>query len=188
MNLNRHLIFGSTAIATAILFGSARAELPVEPTPSVKSLPADYPDGFVYVVDGNFWGIESGKVVVADVGHETDHHRGAVGSAQFGYFAAAKTRPELYVVETFYARGHRGARTDVLTIYDKATLNQIGEILLPGGKRAQTLTERGAFQLSADERFAYVFNFTPASSVTVVDLEKRRVVGDVDIPGCTHLR
>ena len=172
-------------LANALTCG-AKAELPIEPTPSVATLPAEYPDNFVFLVDGNFWGIESGKVVIADVGDATNNHRGAVGSAQFGYFAAAKTRSELYVVETFYARGHRGARTDVLTIYDKATLNAIGEIVLPGGKRAQTLTEKGAFQLSADERFAYIFNFTPASSVTIVDLEKRKVVGDVDIPGCVH--
>lgn len=176
----------SAALASAVLTGAALAELPVEPTPVVKTLPSDYPDSFVFIVDGNFWGIESGKVVIANVGDETQHHRGSVGAAQFGYFAAAKTRPELYVVETFYARGHRGERTDVMTVYDRPTLKEIGEIVLPGGKRAQTLTERGAFQLSTDERFAYVFNFTPASSVTVVDLVKRRIVGDVDIPGCVH--
>jgi methylamine dehydrogenase heavy chain len=30
-----------------------------------------------------------------------------------------------------------------------------------------------------------VFNFTPASSVTVVDLINRRVLGEIDIPGCS---
>ena len=183
----RKIAVGLAAVACACAaLGRSVAELPVEPIPAIRSLPADYPDSFVFLVDGNFWGIESGKVVIADVGAETDHHRGALGSAQFGNFAAAKTRPELYVVETFYARGHRGARTDVLTIYDRSTLNAIGEVVLPGGKRAQTLTEIGTFQLSVDDRFAYVFNFTPASSVTIVDLEKRRVVGEVDIPGCVH--
>lgn len=176
----------SGAIAAAVQIGAASAELPVEPTPAVRSLPAEYPDSFVYVVDGNFFGIEAGKAVVADVGHEVDHMRGAVGVAQFGFFASSKTRPELYVVETFYSRGQRGERTDVLTIYDKSTLTPTGEILLPGGKRAQTLTEKGAFQLSPDERFAYIFNFTPASSVTVVDLVNRRIVTDIDIPGCVH--
>lgn len=182
----RILPFALAAFASTAAITFASAELPVEPTPTIRSLPSDYPDSFVFLVDGNFWGIESGKVVVTDVGAETEHHRGAVGLSQFGYFAAAKTRPELYVVETFYARGHRGERTDVISIYDKASLNQIGEIVLPGGKRAQTLTEKGAFQLSADERFGYVFNFTPASSVTIVDLVKRKIVGDVDIPGCVH--
>ena len=164
----------------------ASAELPIEPTPAVRTLPAEFPDSFVYLVDPNFFGLESGKVVIVDVGSETDHHRGAIGNAQFGFFAAARTRPELYVVETFYARGHRGERTDVLSIYDRTTLNQIGEVVLPGGKRAQALTEAGAFQFSADERFAYVFNFTPASSVTIVDLVKRKVVGEIDTPGCSH--
>lgn len=173
-------------LTAATVSPPAMAELPIEATPAVRSLPAEFPDSFVYLVDPNFFGIESGKVVIADVGSETDHERGIIGAAQFGFFAAAKTRPELYVVETFYARGHRGERTDVLTIYDKNSLNATGEIVLPGAKRAQVLTERGAFQLSADERFAYVFNFTPAASVTVVDLIKRRVVGDVDIPGCVH--
>ncbi len=186
MSSKRTQQFAVAIFASALTISAAFAELPVEPTPAVRTLPADYPDSFVYVVDGNFFGMESGKVVLVDVGDEADHHRGAVGAAQFGYFTAAKARPELYVAETFYERGHRGERTDVLTIYDKATLNVVGEVVLPGGKRAQTLTERGAFQLSADERFAYVYNFTPASSVTVVDLVKRRVAGDVDIPGCTH--
>ncbi len=174
------------ASALAALTGAAGAELPVEPTPAVKSLPAQYPDSYVFLVDPNFFGMESGKVVIADVGAATDHHKGAIGAAQFGYFAAAKTRPELYVVDTFYARGHRGERTDVLTIYDKATLNPTGEIILPGAKRGQILTEAGAFQLSADERFAYVYNFTPAASITVVDLVGRRVASEIDIPGCVH--
>jgi len=178
--------FMSVGAALALAVLPAAAELPVEPTPSIKTLPADYPGSYVFLVDGNFFGIESGKVVIADVGEETDHYKGAMGAAQFGNFAAAKTRPELYVAETFYARGQRGERTDVITIYDKASLKATGEIILPGGKRAQTLTERGSFQLSADERFAFVFNFTPASSVTVVDLVNRRVVGDIDIPGCVH--
>lgn len=179
----RALIAGA---ALAALAGAAYAELPVEPTPAVKTLPAQYPDSYVFLVDPNFFGMESGKVVIADVGAGVDHHKGAIGAAQFGLFTAARTRPELYVVDTFYARGHRGERTDVLTIYDKSTLDPKGEIVLPGGKRAQTLTEAGAFQLSADERFAFVYNFTPAASVTVVDLVNRRIAGEVDIPGCVH--
>ncbi len=186
MTLRRILKAGAGALSLAIVQGPALAELPVEPTPAVATLPAEYPDSFVYLIDGNFFGLEAGKVVIADVGHETEHYRGAMSAAQFGNFTTAKTRSEHYVVETFYARGQRGERTDVLTIYDKASLNQTGEVVLPGGKRAQTITERGSFQLSADERFAYVYNFTPASSVTVVDLVNRRVVGDIDIPGCVH--
>lgn len=186
MTLKTILTAAAGAIALACVLGPASAELPVEPTPAVRTLPADYPDSFVYLVDGNFFGLEAGKIVIVDVAHQTDQYRGSLGAAQFGYFAKSRTRPELYVAETFFSRGQRGTRTDVLTIYDKSTLAQIGEIVLPGGKRAQTLPERGAFQISADDRFAYIYNFTPASSITVVDLVKRRVVGDIDIPGCIH--
>ncbi|MEZ5920028.1 MAG: amine dehydrogenase large subunit [Parvularculaceae bacterium] len=181
----------SGRILAAALIGSvsatmARAELPVEPTPSVMQLPAEYPDSYVFINDPNFFGIESGKIVIADVGAENRQYKGTMTAAQFGFFAEGKVRPELYVIETFYSRGERGERTDVLTIYDKQTLSVTGEIVLPGAKRAQILTEIGAFQLSADERFAYVYNFTPAASVTVVDLVARKVVTDIDIPGCTH--
>ncbi len=175
-------------LSVAALLGStsARAELPIEPTPAVKSLPSDYPSSYVFVSDGNFFGLEAGKVVIIDVAAEFDQYKGSLSSAQFGFFGQSKTRPELYVVETFYARGQRGERTDVLTIYDKASLNVVGEVLLPGGKRAQTLPEQGAFQISNDDRYAYIFNFTPAASVTIVDLVARKIVGDVDIPGCIH--
>ncbi|MBI1366478.1 MAG: amine dehydrogenase [Alphaproteobacteria bacterium] len=162
-----------------------QAQLPIEPTPNVNSLPEQYPKDWIFIVDPNFFAMEGGKVVIADIGASVRHEKGLLSLAQFGFFAQAKTRPELYTVETFYSRGSRGVRTDVLTIYDKSSLREIGEIVLPGAKRAQILTESGAFQLSADEKFAYVFNFTPAASVTVVDLVNRRIVGDIDIPGCT---
>lgn len=30
-------------------------------------------------------------------------------------------------------------------------------------------------------------NFTPAQSITVVDLDGRKVLGEIDLPGCTHI-
>lgn len=183
----KRILEAAVCVATfAIVVAPAAAELPVDPQPNIRTLPSDYPDSYLYIIDGNFFGIDSGKVVLIDVAQETDHYKGAMSAAQFGNFVAAKTRPEQYVLETFYARGQRGERTDVVSIYDRENLKNIGEVVLPGGKRAQTITERGSFQLSADERFLYVYNFTPASSVTVVDIVNRRVVGDIDIPGCVH--
>jgi len=41
------------------------------------------------------------------------------------------------------------------------------------------------FAFTDDERLGLVFNFTPASSVTIVDLVKRKVLGEVEIPGCS---
>lgn len=173
------------AFAAAAFAGAALAELPVEDTPNVKSLPANYPDSWVFALDGNFFGISAGKAVLFDAAAEIDHYKGSIALAEFGFLAQSKARGEIYAVETFYARGTRGDRTDVLTIYDKSTLTPKGEVVLPA-QRMQMLTERGAFQLSADGKYAYVFNFTPASSVSVIDLDRRKTASVIDIPGCAH--
>ena len=57
--------------------------------------------------------------------------------------------------------------------------------MLPGGKRALITAMEGLFAFTDDQRMALVFDFTPASSVTVVDLVKRQVFGEIDIPGCS---
>ncbi|MBU1304197.1 MAG: hypothetical protein KKF33_01585, partial [Alphaproteobacteria bacterium] len=57
------------------------------------------------------------------------------------------------------------------------------EILLPY-KLAQYTDDLSLLQLSADGKFAFVQNATPATSVTVVDLEKGEVVQEVPAPGC----
>ena len=43
-----------------------------------------------------------------------------------------------------------------------------GEIVLPGAKRGLIVPMQGMFAFADQERLALVFNFTPASSVTVV--------------------
>ncbi|RME62170.1 MAG: amine dehydrogenase, partial [Alphaproteobacteria bacterium] len=160
------------------------ADLAPEPIPNVEVLPAAYPSHWMFVHDLNFFGLHNGKIVILDVAAATRRQKGMVGVSQFGIFARAQTRPEFYVADSFYSRGWRGERTDVLTIYDTTTLLPQGEIPLPGGKRLQSVTERRAFQVSRDDQLGFLFNFTPASSVSVIDLVARRLIGDVDIPGC----
>jgi methylamine dehydrogenase heavy chain len=94
-------------------------------------------------------------------------------------------RPEIYVADTVWSRGVRGVRTDFITIYDTQTLNPVGEIVLPGTKRALITAMEGLIAFTDEQRMALVFNFTPASSVTVVDLVKRQPLGEIDIPGCS---
>jgi methylamine dehydrogenase heavy chain len=94
-------------------------------------------------------------------------------------------RPEIYVADTVWSRGVRGTRTDFITIYDAQTFEPTGEIVLPGAKRALITAMEGLIAFTDDQRMALVFDFTPASSVTVVDLVKRQVLGEVEIPGCS---
>ena len=56
-----------------------------------------------------------------------------------------------------------------------------------GGKRQQQVTYKNSFQFTNNEKWALVANFTPAQSVTVVDLEKREILSEIDLPGCTMI-
>jgi methylamine dehydrogenase heavy chain len=170
---------------TALLAVSAAyAELPIEPIPNVETLSADYPDSMVFVHDANFNALIAGRVVLVDVAPETGNYKGALDAAQFASFVESKQRNELYVAETFYSRGTRGDRTDVITIYDKENLAPIDEILLPGGKRGLVVSNRYTIQLVDQDRYMFLFNFTPAASVLMLDMESRSILSETAIPGC----
>ncbi len=113
----------------------------------------------------------------------------ALGMLSTGVGAIApvfsQPRGEIYLPETYYSRGSRGERTDVVTIYDAATLTPVSEVLLPP-KRADIVHAMALSTLLDDGRFLALANFTPATSVTIVDVEERRLVGEIATPGC-HL-
>lgn len=162
-----------------------RAELPVDSIPKSLTLPAQYPESWLFVHDLNYSSAVFGKYIILDVAASSHQHKGQFQGAQLASFAESKRRSELYVAETFYARGGRGKRTDVLTIYEKTNLKSIAEVILPGEKRALMAPHKGVMQITQDEQFVLIFNFTPAASVTVVDLDKRSVLNEVPIPGCS---
>lgn len=186
MNISR--FFG--AVALTVLAGSAQAAsypeaLPSEPIPSVVELQAQYPASWVYVQDLHFNSLPDGRAAIVDVAADVRAFKGQVPVAQFGTLLPATTKPEIYVAETFFSRMTRGERTDVITIWDKATLKTKGEIVLPGGKRGQFVTLRNSFQLMNGEKWALLFNFTPGSSVSVIDLDARKILNEIDLPGCS---
>ena len=162
----------------------ATAELPPEPIPSVATLPDEYPDSWIFAHDVNFGALVAGRVAIVDVSADSYEYKGMVDAGQFASFTESRTRKELYVAETFYSRTTRGERTDAVTIYDKSTLTPVDEILLPGGKRAQLVANEYTLQLIDRDRLLLVFNFTPAASVTVIDLANRKVIAEHEISGC----
>ncbi|PZU74665.1 MAG: methylamine dehydrogenase [Rhizobium sp.] len=87
-----------------------------------------------------------------------------------------------FVAETIWTKGNRGTRQDMLTLYDAKTLKLVTEISLPGrlltGNRKQNLS------ISADGRYAYIYDMSPASSIIVVDIAKRKAQRSAEIPGC----
>ncbi|MEJ8630160.1 amine dehydrogenase large subunit [Sphingomonas sp. I4] len=68
-----------------------------------------------------------------------------------------------------------------------ADLQPKGEIVLPSGKRQQSVTYPNLFQFTNNDKWALVANFTPAQSVSVVDLDGRKVLNEIDLPGCSQI-
>ncbi|MDO6694221.1 amine dehydrogenase large subunit [Aliiglaciecola sp. 3_MG-2023] len=159
--------------------------LPIEKTGNVEVLPAQYPESWMFVDEASFTSMFGGKVIILDINEPKQSKRikGTADKNLLGNFAAAKTRPEFYIVESFHSRGSRGPKIDVLAIYDKVTLAPIKEITLEH-TRLQSLPRRDAVTLSADEKFLYIANFSPAASFTVVNLDTHEVVDTVGTPGC----
>jgi methylamine dehydrogenase heavy chain len=172
-------------MAALVCANGAVAELPAENIPNVATLDADYPDSLVFVHDANFHALIAQRLVLVDVAPQSHNYKGALDASQFSSFTESGNRDELYVAETFYSRGTRGERTDVLSIYDKKTLGQIGEIVLPGGKRGQLVVNRYTLQLVDQDRYLFLFNFTPAASVLMLDVESRKILSETQIPGCS---
>jgi methylamine dehydrogenase heavy chain len=165
---------------------SAGAEFQPEAVGKVETLPARYPEHWVMVHDVSFFHMFEGEVVVVDPLATTvgDQYKGMMPASFIAAYRRGRERNEHYVVETFYSRGGRGGtRTDVVTIYDPATLKVAAEIEIPA-KRVTGMPKALMTGFIGGERLLGVYNFTPAQSVTIVDLAERKFVTEVPTPGC----
>jgi methylamine dehydrogenase heavy chain len=111
------------------------------------------------------------------------HLKGSVSGGSQSHFTLSADGKTAYMASGYYPRYDSGAGEHVLQIFDVQKNALTKEILLPY-KLAQYTDDLSLLQLSADGKFAFVQNATPATSVTVVDLEKGEVVQEVPAPGC----
>ena len=135
----------------------------------------------IYVSDIAISHISDGRLRVFDA--MNGHLLGMISTAYAGNFAVAPERHEVYVATTHLSRSTRGERTDVLEVYDTESLGFKAEVILPP-KRAQALNYRGLVRTNSSGKWVYVQNATPATSVTVVDVQEHRVVNEIATPGC----
>jgi methylamine dehydrogenase heavy chain len=106
------------------------------------------------------------------------------GSISTGYIPNLTIAPDnskFYVSETYWTKGTRGDRQDMVTVYDAKTLNVVKEIPLPSRALVGKMQN---FALNASGTRAYVYAMQPAASVVWVDLKKMAVGGSIEIPGC----
>jgi methylamine dehydrogenase heavy chain len=178
--LHRAKLFGAIVGACVLAFTlRAGADLPPEEVGQVMRLPDTVSDHWVWVPDQLFrhsvlFDGDSGRML------------GAIDSgAQITPKTPlwSRTRNEIYNIDTIYSRGHRGDRHDFVVIYDSRTLDVKGEVEIPA-KAADTGTGIALVGMLDGDRFIVVLNQSPGASVSVVDVEARRVVAEVQTAGC----
>ncbi|CAD5106891.1 amine dehydrogenase large subunit [Zestomonas carbonaria] len=179
MRTTRTLMQAVMALGVS-LAGHAFADLPVE-TIGQTTLPFPPEPHRTYVVDVEFENLVAGRVVVVDP--DQKRYLGMISTGFAAPSVLSRDQRILYSADLFYSRGTRGTRTDVLTAWDTSTLAPIWEVVIPN-KRSLALTQRYSLGTSGDDRFVYIYNFTPSTSVTVVDSKSKTVAGELSIPGC----
>ncbi len=170
-----------------LMMGTAAAEFAPEPINANLSLPATYPKHWLVVHDAAFFHMREGRYLFVDPRADTvgGQVRGLLSADFIAHYEQSAARGEHYVIETFFSRGGRGGeRTDVVTIYDAASLAVSGEVIIPP-RKLSSMPERLATALVAQDRLLVVYNFTPGQSLTVVDLNKREFVAEHGIAGCS---
>lgn len=167
---------------------AVHADEPLKPEPlgQIATLPEKYPDHWLLVHDLTWFKFLESRMVLVDPLASTVamQFKGQMTASMGGGYEHSRKRAEHYVLESFWSRGTRGGeRTDTVTIYDHKSLTVQGEVVIPP-KRLSGMPKPIATGITPDERFLFVYNFTPSQSVSVVDLEQRRFVGEVEINGC----
>ncbi|HEX8783354.1 MAG TPA: amine dehydrogenase large subunit, partial [Steroidobacteraceae bacterium] len=177
----RRLVVVLLAWACASLGQLASAQLPAEPAGVVEQLTQPTPH-WVWVNDMAFFAFPDGKAFLVD--GDSGRMLGMLSTGfSFTSVLIPRTGAVIYAPETYFSRGTRGTRTDVVTIYDAMQLQPVGEIGIPP-KRASVMPMPGAQALTDDDRFLLIYNFTPSQSVTVVDTHSRKFVGEIETAGC----
>jgi methylamine dehydrogenase heavy chain len=174
------IALGGAAAQTAPAAPAAPAAVdPLEPeTPFTHKLPplsarwgfirGGWESGGTHVFDG-----DTGKMVAT------------VQTTRWSDMALDPMGKAIYVAETIWSKINRGTRQDYVAVYDPTTMALLAEITLPG--RLIIGAMKNNFVISDDGKTGFVYNFSPASSVNVVDLEKRKLARVVELPGCSSM-
>jgi methylamine dehydrogenase heavy chain len=153
---------------------------PTSEPQQVVTLPDPQPH-WVYALDPVFPHIIAGKIYIID--GDTRAYVGMLNTGYTSNMVIAPDKKALYVAETYWSRGSRGDRVDVVTFYNPNTLEPQGEARLPKG-RYLVVPKKPNADMTPDGRYVLSYNMAPAMSVSVVDAKRKAYLGDIETPGC----
>ena len=94
--------------------------------------------------------------------------------------AVNRQHGEVYAAESYLSRLHRGKREDVLSVYDITTLSPLAEIDIPD--KISEVSGDFNIGLMGNAQQLVIYNFTPAQSVSVIDVESRQFSSEISTP------
>lgn len=175
-----HKITAFTALCLA-LAAPAHAQLQPEEL-TQETLAETMQPHWVWVNDVSFDRMIDGRAYLLDA--DSGQMLGMVSSGYgHGTLLLSEDGKTLGVPSTFYARGTRGERTDVVTFYKTTDLAPGAETLIPA-KRYNGMPFASVSPVMPGGRFGLIYNFTPEQSVTVVDMQAQKTVGEFVTSGC----
>ncbi|WP_368911671.1 amine dehydrogenase large subunit [Taklimakanibacter deserti] len=164
----------------ALLPFIAEAQEPLQPEQmTVEPIPAGTPK--LFVADLAIEHIVDGRVRVYDA--NSMKLLGMVGTGFLGQVYIPPKQDVFYISTSYIEKITRGKRSDWLEIYDSNTLQFKGDIPI-ATTRAQALNYRPLLQGSSDDRWIFVQNATPATSISVVDLKAQKQTAELPNAGC----
>lgn len=136
----------------------------------------------VFVLDQSWMGASRVNVMSAD----TFTNKGNLSIGLIGQFALSKDHKTAFATSIYPKRILYGPLDTVLQEFDVETLSVKREIPI-SNKMAQSSPQASYLTLSSDERYVYIQNATPATSVSVVDLSIGKQIAEIPIPGCAGI-
>jgi methylamine dehydrogenase heavy chain len=158
----------------------APAQEPLKPEElTVEIIPPGTPK--LFIADLAITHIVDGKLYVHNA--EDMKYLGTIGTGFTGQIYIPPDQDVLYISTSYIEKISRGKRSDFLEVYNSSSLMLEKEIPI-SSSRAQALNYAPLMQGSVDNRWMFIQNATPATSISVVDLQADKQTAEVPNPGC----
>lgn len=135
----------------------------------------------LYLSDLNLGNVIDGRIHVLDGNNY--NYLGLISTGMFGVNSLSRDSSKMFVATTYYTKRNRGDRFDQFEVYRTDDLTLELEIEIPA-KHAQALPYKGTITSSFDDKFVFIQNATPASSVTIINMKTKKFSDEISTPGC----
>ncbi len=175
--------FGASLVALSLSVSWANAQEaaipdPIEPEELITEAEIA-PGPNVFVVSPSWIGAGAISILSAD----DLSYKGNFATGMTSQFYLAPGATVGYAASAFPERITYGPVKAYLQKFDVNTLATTQEIEIPP-QFAQTMAQQPGMAISADGKWGFVQNATPATSVTVVNMKDGEVVSEIPNPGC----